>query len=215
MRILNKAFHSFLRNNEYRSSSSKKRLANFFERTSTIAFLQLGLLITIPNALISCSKNDSQKNQSSANQTAVVSEPQNNVTEQKNTGSQAAPATASAALPSTTPDLDLTKMSATMIYSTIFDMLIMPEDYMEKNIKLKGWFETYIDPETAKMYYAVIVPDATACCQQGLEFKWPGQHRYPADFPNPGEDITITGYYKLYEENGITYSYIEATSVEF
>ena len=112
-------------------------------------------------------------------------------------------------------DLDLTKMSATMIYSTIFDMLIMPEDYIDKNIKLKGWFETYTDPYTNELYYAVIVPDATACCQQGIEFVWPGDHTYPADFPNPGEDITVTGIYKIIESNGISYNYIEASSVEF
>ena len=112
-------------------------------------------------------------------------------------------------------DLDLTKMSATMIYSTIFDMLIMPEDYVEKNIKVKGWFETYTDPYSGELYYAVIVPDATACCQQGLEFVWQGEHNYPKDFPNPGDDITVTGIYKLTENDGITYNYLEASAVEF
>ena len=112
-------------------------------------------------------------------------------------------------------DLDLTKMSATMIYSTIFDMLIMAEDYIEKNIKVKGWFETYVDTETGELYYAVIVPDATACCQQGLEFVWPGEHTYPDDFPKPGEDITVTGIYKLIETDGVSYTYLEANSVEF
>lgn len=112
-------------------------------------------------------------------------------------------------------DLDLTQMSATMIYSTMFDMLVMPEDYVEKTIKVKGWFETYTDPQTSELYYAVVVPDATACCQQGLEFVWPGTHNYPDDFPTPGADITITGLYKLLENDGITYNYLEATSVEF
>ena len=112
-------------------------------------------------------------------------------------------------------DLDLTQMSATMIYSTIFDMLIMAEDYVDKNIKVKGWFETYTDPQTGELYYAVVVPDATACCQQGLEFVWPGEHSYPDDFPQPGEDVTITGFYKLIENDGITYNYLEASKVEF
>ena len=112
-------------------------------------------------------------------------------------------------------DLDLTKMSATMIYSTMFDMLVMAEDYVDKNIKVKGWFETYTDPQTGELYYAVVVPDATACCQQGLEFVWPGNHTYPDDFPQPGEDVTITGFYKLIENDGITYNYLEANSVEF
>ncbi len=112
-------------------------------------------------------------------------------------------------------DLDLTKMSATMIYSTMFDMLIMPEDYVEKSIKVKGWFQTYTDPQTAELYYAVVVPDATACCQQGLEFVWPGNHSYPDDFPKTGQDITITGLYKLIETDGVTYNYLEASNVEF
>ena len=112
-------------------------------------------------------------------------------------------------------DLDLTKMSPKMIYSTIFDMLIMPEDYVEKNIRVKGWFETYTDPYTSELYYAVIVPDATACCQQGLEFVWLGEHSYPADFPEVGADITVTGVYKLIENDGITYNYLEASSVTF
>ena len=113
------------------------------------------------------------------------------------------------------PDFDLTKMSATMIYSTIFDMLIMPEDYVEKVIKVKGWFEVYTNPETAEVFYAVVVPDATACCQQGLEFTWPGDHHYPADFPELGKDITVTGTYKLIDKDGFTYNYLEASAVEF
>lgn len=112
-------------------------------------------------------------------------------------------------------NLDLTKMSATMIYSTIFDMLIMPEDYIEKTIKLSGWFETYTDPQTGEMYYAVVVPDATACCQQGLEFVWPGDHKYPEDFPEIMQDITVTGIYKLIENDGITYNYLEVINLEF
>ena len=112
-------------------------------------------------------------------------------------------------------DLDLTKMSATMIYSTMFDMLVMPEDYVEKNIKVSGWFETYTDPQTGELYYAVVVPDATACCQQGLEFVWKGEHKYPEDFPEVGSDITVTGLYKLIENDGITYNYLEASKVEF
>ena len=112
-------------------------------------------------------------------------------------------------------DLDLTKMSATMIYSTMFDMLVMPEDYVEKNIKVSGWFETYTDPQSGELYYAVVVPDATACCQQGLEFVWLGEHSYPEDFPDTGADITVTGVYKLIENDGITYNYLEASKVEF
>lgn len=173
------------------------------------------LLATIPNALLSCSKKTAADSPSSPAAAAAQSpSPSEQTTETPSTKATTTQSNETTSTPSK-PDFDLTKMSATMIYSTIFDMLIMPEDYVEKVIKVKGWFETYTDPQTAEMYYAVVVPDATACCQQGLEFTWLGDHRYPADFPNPGEDITVTGRYKLTETDGITYVYLEASTVEF
>ena len=175
------------------------------------ALLACGLLATIPNAFLSCKGKDTTNNSglqaaSTAKDTEAVAD--------MNTGSQPLVSPGSNTGNSKV-DLDLTKMSATMIYTTIFDMLVMPEDYVEKNIKVKGWFETYTDPYTGEIYYAVVVPDATACCQQGLEFVWPGNHTYPDDFPKPGEDITIIGLYKITETDGVTYNYLEATSVDF
>ena len=174
------------------------------------AILAFALLATIPNALLSCKAKD--KTDNSGLQAAT--EAKNTVSEAPEKAAKPSTSTAAASDPSKV-DLDLTKMSATMIYSTIFDMLVMAEDYIEKNIKVTGWFETYTDPQTSELYYAVVVPDATACCQQGLEFVWPGDHKYPEDFPETGADITVTGVYKLIENDGITYTYLEASSVEF
>lgn len=173
------------------------------------AILACGLLATIPNALLSCSKKPLETTPTSTPATAAQS-PSVQVLKAEQPASSTTSATTSSK-----PDFDLTKMSATMIYSTIFDMLIMPEEYVEKVIKVKGWFETYTDPQTAELYYAVVVPDATACCQQGLEFIWPGDHHYPADFPDPGQDITVTGRYKLVDKDGFAYNYLEATEVVF
>lgn len=176
------------------------------------AILACGVLATIPNALLSCKAKDKIDN--SGLKAAAAAK---NTVEPDNTVVECPPGrieTTTTPAPSKV-DLDLTKMSATMIYSTIFDMLIMPEDYVEKIIKVKGWFETYTDPQTGEMYYAVVVPDATACCQQGLEFVWKGNHTYPDDFPKPGQDITVTGIYKMIENDGVTYTYLEANSVEF
>lgn len=170
------------------------------------AILACGVLATIPNALLSCKAKD--KTDNSGLQAAA---------EAKNSVVECPPGRIET---TTTPDpskvdLDLTKMSATMIFSTMFDMLVMPEEYIEKNIKVKGWFETYTDPQTGEMYYAVVVPDATACCQQGLEFVWKGNHSYPDDFPKPGQDITVTGIYKMIENDGISYNYLEVINLEF
>ena len=176
------------------------------------AILAYGVLATIPNALLSCKAKDKIDN--SGLQAAAAAK---NTVEPDNTVVECPPGrieTTTTPAPSKV-NLDLTKMSATMIYSTIFDMLIMPEDYVERIIKVKGWFETYTNPQTGEMYYAVVVPDATACCQQGLEFVWKGNHTYPDDFPKPGQNITVTGIYKMIENDGVTYTYLEANSVEF
>ena len=111
-------------------------------------------------------------------------------------------------------DIDLTRMSATMIYSTVFDMLIAPEDYEGKSIRIKGLFNVFTDQETGSRYYTVLVPDATACCQQGLEFIWQGDHSFPTDFPAENSEIIVTGKYVTEEEDGLTYSYLDAWSVE-
>ena len=176
------------------------------------AILACGVLATIPNALLSCKAKDKIDN--SGLQAAAAAK---NTVEPDNTVVECPPGrieTTTTPAPSKV-DLDLTKMSATMIYSTIFDMLIMPEDYVEKIIKVKGWFETYMDTKSGELYYAVLVPDATACCQQGLEFVWKGNHAYPDDFPKQGQNITVTGIYKMIENDGVTYTYLEANSVEF
>ena len=176
------------------------------------AILACGVLATIPNALLSCKAKDKIDN--SGLQAAAAAK---NTVEPDNTVVECPPGrieTTTTPAPSKV-DLDLTKMSATMIYSTIFDMMIMPEDYVEKIIKVKGWFETYTDPQTGEMYYAVVVPDATACCQQGLEFVWKGNHTYPDDFPKPGQNITVTGIYKMIENDGISYNYLEVINLEF
>ncbi|MBR1638417.1 MAG: hypothetical protein IJ688_03425 [Treponema sp.] len=111
-------------------------------------------------------------------------------------------------------DFDLTKMSSTMVYSTVFDMLVASEDYENKVIKVEGMFNVFTDEVTGERYYAVLVQDATACCQQGLEFIWQGQHDFPQDYPEEFSEIVVTGSYTTVEEDGLSYSYIKAWSVE-
>lgn len=112
-------------------------------------------------------------------------------------------------------DLDLTKMSPTMIYSTVFAMLVMPEDYENMNIKIAGNFQVFVNENTSEKYFALIVPDATQCCQQGIEFIWPGDHTYPQDYPEIGQEIEITGRYQITEnEEGITYTFLRLNNLE-
>lgn len=112
--------------------------------------------------------------------------------------------TGSAAVAEKPVDLDLSVLSGTVVYSQVYDMIMSPELYMGKLVRMKGLFSYFQDPETLKEYFAVIIADATACCAQGIEFVWNG-HQYPKDFPPLDTELTVTGVFGTYEENGFTY----------
>ncbi|MBC5999125.1 hypothetical protein H8876_03815 [Clostridiales Family XIII bacterium BX16] len=63
-------------------------------------------------------------------------------------------------------------------------------------------------------YYACIIQDALACCTQGLEFVLAGEHTYPDDYPKEGEEITVTGIFDTYEEDGFKYCQLINASME-
>lgn len=107
-------------------------------------------------------------------------------------------------------DLDLTQLSSTLVYSEVYNMLITPDDYKGKIIKMKGLFNQYTDEQTGKTYNAVIIPDATACCQQGLEFELP-------DKTNPnfeqGAEITVVGTFDTYSEGELLYCHLKNAKI--
>lgn len=106
--------------------------------------------------------------------------------------------------------VDLTVLSSTMVYAEVYNMMFTPEDYIDKTVKMRGQFAVgqyvdengQLDPEP--VYYACVIADATACCQQGLEFVLDGDFTYPDDYPELGSQITVTGVFQTYEDNGYT-----------
>ena len=103
-------------------------------------------------------------------------------------------------------DVDLTTLTSNMVYAQVADMMYTPEKYTGKVIKAKGLFSVYHDEAQDKNYYAVLIQDATACCAQGIEFIWKGDHAYPDEYPEIGKEITVIGTFNTYEEDGATYT---------
>lgn len=112
-------------------------------------------------------------------------------------------------------DLDLSQMSDTIVYAEVFQMMIDPEAYIGKVIRLSGWFDVFSDVETGMIYTSCNTSDATACCAQGIEFVWAGEHVYPQDYPAPGADLTVTGRFETYLENGYEYVHLVDAQVEW
>ncbi|WP_313578724.1 hypothetical protein [Lacrimispora sp.] len=110
-------------------------------------------------------------------------------------------------------DIDLTKLSSTMVFSEVYNMMISPEEYMGKTIKAEGIFQVYQDSNNNN-FYALVIADATACCQQGLELIWDGDPAYPDDYPDENSEIEITGVYQSYMEEGNTYYYVQVNDVK-
>ena len=90
-------------------------------------------------------------------------------------------------------DVDLTKLSATMVYSAVFDIMENPSAYRGKTIKISGTHFVSHDPAKDKYHHACIIWDATACCMQGMEFELTDKN-YP---PNETE-ITLIGKFDVY-----------------
>ncbi len=102
-------------------------------------------------------------------------------------------------IPDESVDIDLTVMSSIMVYSEVYNIVVNPDSYIGKSIKLEGFFQGYSNPTIDKNYYFVIVPDATACCEQGLEVIVEDElYSYPSD----GEEVQVKGTFELYEETG-------------
>ena len=109
-------------------------------------------------------------------------------------------------------DLDMSGMSGTVVYAQIYNLLSDPAPWLGKIIRMAGYYSFYNDQEQGVVYHACIIPDATACCAQGIEFVWAGEHNWPDDYPEDGTDITVTGRLEIYEENG--YSYLHLVDAE-
>lgn len=108
-------------------------------------------------------------------------------------------------------DVDLTKLSSTMVYAEVFSMLSTPRNYIGKTVRMRGDYSFVKDPKTDAMYHACLIKDATACCAQGLEFVLNDDYKYPADYPKPGDEVTIVGQFNFYSEGDfIFYNLIDA-----
>ena len=135
--------------------------------------------------------------------------------------------------------VDLTKMSSTMVYAEVFNMLIMPEEYNGKIIKVRGTFSTFVPNGKKDAVTTVVVSDALGCCKQGLEFVFAGDSSdrggaagslstentdsaasassslKKQDLPAEDQEIEIIGRFILTQtEEGLEYFYLDCKDLK-
>lgn len=162
------------------------------------------ICLLLATCLLCCSLCGCENQSSTSLSDAVESSPQSSPAERLQ-DTDAAPADSEV--------LDLTALSSTMVYAEVYNMMVTPENYVGRTVKMQGQFTVYEDTENNKVYYACVIADATACCQQGLEFVLSGNVTYPDDYPEPNTEITVTGVFQTYEESG--YKYCHLVDAEF
>lgn len=107
-------------------------------------------------------------------------------------------------------DIDLSRMSSTMVYTMVYKMVTEPEKFVGKTIKMKGAFSSYKDEETGRRFFGCVIKDALACCSQGLAFETAKPRKYPSEYPSEGSTITIVGIFEYEkEEDGIGFPIIK------
>lgn len=118
----------------------------------------------------------------------------------------------SAGTDKTEVEVDLTKLSSTMVYSEVYNMIDTPQDYMGKTVRMRGAFSC-IEGD-GRYYFSCVISDATACCEQGLEFVLKDERAYPDGYPEEGTDITVVGVFDTYYEGEDRYCQIIDAVIE-
>lgn len=100
-------------------------------------------------------------------------------------------------------DVDLTALSSTMVYSEVYNMLVEPERYEGKTVRMAGGYSAFLDQNTGAIYRVCMIADAAACCAQGMEFILTDEN-----YPEMESDITVVGTFQTYMENGTQYCHL-------
>ncbi|MCL1912497.1 MAG: hypothetical protein FWG10_01105 [Eubacteriaceae bacterium] len=111
-------------------------------------------------------------------------------------------------------DIDLTKLSDTMIYAEAYNIMLNPENYIGKKIKANGlYYAAYYEP-TGLYYHYLIIGDSSGCCEQGFEFKLDESKAFPDDYPGEDSMIEIEGVFGVYFEDGDSpYYYLDVDGI--
>lgn len=98
-------------------------------------------------------------------------------------------------------DLDFSELSATLRFSLANLMMVQPQDYWGKTIRIDGQYMFLDTPEFGDVHL-VLIMDETNCCQGYMEFELPSGAPYPQD----GDYIGLVGEFTQLVTPELTYT---------
>ena len=97
-------------------------------------------------------------------------------------------------------DTDPARTEQMLAYSQAVNMKVTPEDYIGQIRTLRGQSTSEYFAVTGKTYYSLLIPNADGSYTEKIEYLLAD-----GDYPGDGCEVTVTGAFDVYQENGIPY----------
>ncbi len=102
---------------------------------------------------------------------------------------------------------DLTFMNGTTLYSMVLNMVSDPAHYDGQRIRVRGYYALGRDEE-GNTIHGCIIPDATACCQQGFIIQLA-----EGEYPQEGQWYDVEGTFRYEMKQFTTNVILEDASI--
>lgn len=94
-------------------------------------------------------------------------------------------------------DWDLSRLSGTVAYAQMYNILVSPEEYVGKAVKLRGVYNELDNPiGDGSKFHFVLVYDNAACCELAIEILTTTRANR-LSYPPPGSLIEVTGIFDI------------------
>ncbi|NLJ64373.1 MAG: hypothetical protein GX337_03145 [Christensenellaceae bacterium] len=97
---------------------------------------------------------------------------------------------------------DLSRLSSTMAYAQLYDMLCNAENYVGSAVKLKGPYMPY-QSEAGELMHFVLVYDMQGCCELALEML--PTRGANIEYPEMNTEIEAEGLFDICNDDGVRF----------
>ena len=192
----------------------------FMKKRSYVLLFILGIIIFLSGCMQFGTAQPANNSAQPANGAAQPADARNNAANSKDSAANASPITYAAAgdvinytMDDAAVDIDFTVLSSMMVFAEFYNIMLNPDDFVGKIIKMNGlYYASVFDKDDYYSHY-ITVGEGDACCAQGFEFKWNGEHKFPDDYPKENTKIELTGAFSKYEKLGRTHYYLAVDNI--